>query len=81
MKMKKIAVWALIGIIGIRAMPFTSYAADQVGANAAVTDESGVQILSTDKIVTKYRVYDGKWQYRRWNETKECWVDPHWIDM
>ena len=29
-----------------------------------------------DKIVTKYRTYNGVRQYRRWNETKGCWVDP-----
>lgn len=39
------------------------------------------QVRSTDKIVIKYRVYNGKTQYRRWNATKQCWVDPKWIDM
>ncbi len=34
-----------------------------------------------DIIVKKYRVKNGKLQYRRWNETRECWVDPYWIDM
>ena len=34
-----------------------------------------------DKIVTKYRYYNGVYQYRRWNETKGCWVDPAWINM
>lgn len=33
-----------------------------------------------DKIVTKYRFYKGKRQYRRWNDTKNVWVDSHWID-
>lgn len=33
-----------------------------------------------DVIVVKYRVEvaTGRWQYRRWNETKGCWVDPEW---
>ncbi len=34
-----------------------------------------------DVIVTKTRVYNGKLQYRRWNQTKGVWVDPYWIDM
>lgn len=33
-----------------------------------------------DEIIMKYRYYDGRLQYRRWNETKQCWVDPYWID-
>ena len=33
-----------------------------------------------DVIVIKYRIYDGVYQYRRWNETQGYWVDPYWID-
>lgn len=32
-------------------------------------------------IVNKYRNYNGKTQYRRWNETRGYWVDPYWIDV
>lgn len=34
-----------------------------------------------DVIVVKTRVYNGKNQYRRWNETRKCWVDPDWITV
>lgn len=34
-----------------------------------------------DQIVVKTRFYNGKQQYRRWNATQNCWVDPYWIDM
>ena len=34
-----------------------------------------------DKIVVKYRTVNGVRQYRRWNETKGCWVDPDWINF
>ncbi|MFR3788360.1 MAG: hypothetical protein ACLTWR_13895 [Agathobaculum desmolans] len=34
-----------------------------------------------DVIVYKYRIYNGKQQYRRWNETRGYWVDPYWIDL
>lgn len=34
-----------------------------------------------DEIVYKYRVYNGVRQYRRWNETKQCWVDPIWLNL
>lgn len=40
-----------------------------------------IQTRLSDKIVVKYRTYNGKMQYRRWNVTKQCWVDPKWIDM
>lgn len=34
-----------------------------------------------DVIVIKYRTYNGVLQYRRWNETQQCWVDPDWINV
>lgn len=36
-----------------------------------------------DVIVKKTRIHPvtGKLQYRHWNETKGCWVEPDWIDI
>ncbi len=34
-----------------------------------------------DTIVIKTRTYNGKLQYRRWNETRNRWVDPYWMDV
>lgn len=34
-----------------------------------------------DVIVAKYRIKDGVYQYRRWNETQGYWVDPYWMDL
>ncbi|MCI8316986.1 MAG: hypothetical protein HFG96_00465 [Lachnospiraceae bacterium] len=45
------------------------------------TSDSSISIQATDKIVIKTRFYNGKQQYRRWNQTRACWVDPDWIDL
>lgn len=42
---------------------------------------SAVEQKSKDQIVTKYRIHNGKKQYRRWNKTKKQWVDSQWIDL
>lgn len=42
--------------------------------------EQGSVVLRADKIVIKWRIYNGKNQYRRFNATKNQWVDPYWID-
>ena len=42
--------------------------------------DSGIQPYA-DVIVTKYRMYEGKLQKRRWNETRGFWVDPYWITI
>lgn len=44
------------------------------------SDDAGIMPYA-DSIVTKYRIYNGVLQYRRWNETQGYWVDPYWIDM
>jgi hypothetical protein len=28
----------------------------------------------------KYRLYSGRRQKRLWSATRECWIDPYWID-
>ena len=40
-----------------------------------------IQEKSTDVIVWKYRVWNGKKQKRRWNVTKSRWEDPAWKDV
>ena len=32
-----------------------------------------------DVIEYKFRTYNGQLQYRRWNATRNYWVDPYWI--
>ena len=34
-----------------------------------------------DLIEIRYRVHNGKIQYRHWNLTQNCWVEDDWIDM
>ena len=78
--------------LALAAMMLTGAAAVQAAEIPEQTTVPTGEIVSTsyaeiepraDVIVTKHR-YDpttGKWQYRRWNETKGCWVDPEWIDI
>ena len=40
-----------------------------------------IQQKSTDVIVWKYRVWNGKKQKRRCNKTKNRWEDPAWKDV
>lgn len=41
--------------------------------------ENVIEPMSSDVIEYKYREYKNRIQYRRWNATKKCWVDPYWI--
>ncbi|MCR5105123.1 MAG: hypothetical protein K6B68_11870 [Eubacterium sp.] len=45
------------------------------------TAYANTELLRGDVIVTKYRLHNGYYQYRHWNETQGCWVEDHWITI
>lgn len=58
----------------------TAFAADTYQPIAIQSNDSDSMIVPyADVIVIKTRLYKGKQQYRRWNETRGYWVDPYWI--
>ena len=87
--MKKLKSFILLALA---AMMLTGAAAVQAAEIPEQTTVLAGEIVSAsdaeiepraDVIVLKYRVdpVTGKWQCRRWNETKGCWVDPEWVDL
>lgn len=79
---KKFLCTLLIGISLLTAFPAVQ-AVDLSAAQDSNLTPDGNSIVSpyADKIVMKYRIHNGKKQYRRWNDTKHCWIDSHWIDL
>lgn len=51
-----------------------------VVTNPTASSDTTITIMA-DTIVTKFRIYNGLTQYRRWNATKGVWVDPYWITV
>lgn len=49
-----------------------------ISQRCEVASSAGVKLYS-DSTIYKYRVINGRTQYRGWNETKNCWVDSNWI--
>ena len=76
--MRKGILISLTIICGALAINTNSYESEHMASNQKV---SAVGQKSKDQIVTKYRVHNGKKQYRRWNKTKRQWVDSKWIDL
>lgn len=55
---------------------------DETVQSQSISTQSDVTVAPyADEIVTKFRVYKNKLQYRRWNQTRGYWVDKKWIDM
>ena len=63
---------------GAKAVDIATTAPTQSTAVAASEAEI---VPYADVIVKKIREYNGRLQYRRWNETQGYWVDPAWIDL
>ncbi|MBR2714715.1 MAG: hypothetical protein IKB73_00720 [Ruminococcus sp.] len=77
-----------LGLVCAMVMILTSV----VGASAeevdTTVDDNNVVVLAAaggendtmaDNIVWKYKTINGKTYKRRWNNTKQVWVDPSWI--
>lgn len=75
MKHKSLLFLSLIFLI-ILSIPQSTYASE----NYCTSTKYSISPCS-DTIIKQYRKHNNKLQYRRWNTTKECWVDPDWIDM
>ena len=80
MKRGKVESILLIAVLAL-SMQTGSYSA---AINDRELDQYYAKIIqekSTDVIVWKYRVWNGKKQKRRWNKTKNRWEDPAWKDV
>lgn len=72
------------GLLLLTAMlqPMAGASNVDIPAENTQNETSEVQIVPfADVIVRKYRLYNGKRQYRRWNDTRGYWVDKYWIDI
>lgn len=70
-KIKKILVQFILGSFLITAFPINTF---------AYTEDYTAVLRISDQIIIRYRVYEGRLQYRRWNATDGEWLDPEWID-
>lgn len=76
--MRKLVITLLL-VLSLFSICLPVYAAEVRNPEASETET--VIEPRADVIVYKYRTYNGKIQYRRWNETQGYWVDPYWRDV
>ena len=76
--MRKLIVILLV-VLSLCTVCLPAYAAETDTPEASAT-ESVIEPRA-DVIVMKYRVYNGVYQCRRWNETQGYWVDPYWVNI
>lgn len=80
--MKKKLVVAMIALGLVAIVPSVSEVkAAEVSSVPEVTTEDSTVMPTADVIEVKYRIYDGKLQYRRWNATRGYWVDSTWKNV
>lgn len=69
-------VWVLTETMGIQKLE-----AAEIQKVYMVSATEGEIIPYADVIIIKYRMNNGKLEYRRWNETKGYWVDSEWLPV
>ena len=74
MKKKIIKFLGILMIVTIAGSGMTAKA-DTI-EKAIVTDST-----KGDQIIIKYRISNGILQYRHWNASRNCWVEPDWINV
>lgn len=42
-------------------------------------DQADNSLLRADSIEYRYRLNNGRMQYRRWSLTRNCWTDLKWV--
>lgn len=80
MKKKILVIMSLVAMATISTVPVA--ASENIDSSCVIQRmEEDYGVYGTDVIEYRYRVLsDGTLQYRRWNATKNVWVDPYWID-
>lgn len=80
--MKKKIMIALLSVFLVGNVPINSFAAEEsiVSDGISVASASNSYVIQKTVIITKYRVVNGKLQYRHWDVTMGKWVEPDWID-
>lgn len=76
---KYITLLLLMMLLGVTCAVPVSAAEDVAVDVVSVQNADGSVQPYADVIVTKYRYYQGKRQYRHWNETRGYWAEPDWI--
>ena len=76
---KYITLLLLMMLLGMTCAVPVSAAEDVTVDAVSVQSADGSVQPYADVIVKKYRYYQGKRQYRHWNETRNRWVEPDWI--
>lgn len=79
--MKKIFLSFLIGCSLLVLCPSLDIHAAEENMIYESISENNLDVTRADVIETKYRVNNGVLQYRRWNASRNVWVDPYWIDL
>lgn len=72
----------LVAIILTIMFPTVARAQENRNDSGNYSEHSNAIIMPfAEKVVVKYRVSNKKTQYRRWNQTRNYWVDPYWITL
>lgn len=81
MKKKLVIATLALGLVALVPSVSEVKAAEVPSVPVLRTEDNSTIMPQADVIEVKYRIYNGKLQYRRWNATRGYWVDSTWKNV
>ncbi len=79
--MKKIIFRSMLCLTLMQSTFTSTVMANEVGMQEKFMEVDNKKVERKDIIEYRFRTYNGVDQYRRWNTTRNCWVDATWMDL
>ncbi len=79
--MKKFLFMSMLCLTLIQPAFTNTVMANEVGMQGKFMENENINDARKDVIEMHFRTYNGVDQYRRWNATRNCWVDATWMDL
>ncbi len=79
--MKKFLFMSMLCLTLIQPAFTNTVMANEVGVQDKFMEVDNTKGERKDIIEMRFRTYNGVNQYRRWNTTRNCWVDATWMNF
>ncbi len=79
--MKKFLLMSMLCLTLIHPVFTNTVMANEIEGQKKVSETVNIKDARKDIIEYRFRDYNGVKQYRRWNTTRNCWVDATWMNL
>ncbi len=79
--MKKYLFMSMLCLTLIQPIFTNTVMANEIEVEQKNIEKDNIKEERKDIIEMRFRTYNGIRQYRRWNTTRNCWIDATWVNL